>query len=126
MKRSLLLSLVSFVLVAFIGSAATPTTSSKSTNAKAATTTAAAKASTNAAAPAKTAVTNAAAVKTELIDINSATAAELKKLPGIGDAYSKKIIAGRPYANKTQLKTKGALPDSVYEKIADLVTAKQK
>ncbi|MBF0558455.1 MAG: helix-hairpin-helix domain-containing protein [Nitrospirae bacterium] len=60
-----------------------------------------------------------------LVDINSASKQELTAIPGIGDAYSAKIIAGRPYKNKTQLKTKAKIPDDVYEKIKDKVTAKQ-
>ncbi len=65
-----------------------------------------------------------AAVKAKLVDINTATAAELKAIPGIGDALSEKIIAGRPYANKTQLKSRNILPTNVYEQVKDLVIAK--
>jgi len=62
----------------------------------------------------------------DLIDINSASKEQLSSLPGIGDKYSDKIIAGRPYANKSQLVSKKVLPQGVYSKISGMIIAKQK
>jgi competence protein ComEA len=59
------------------------------------------------------------------LDINTATADQLKVLPGISDAVSQKIIAGRPYRTKRDLLFKKIISESTYDKIKDQIIAKQ-
>jgi len=63
--------------------------------------------------------------KQELVDINSASDAELKAIPGLGDAYIAKIVVNRPYANKAQLVSRKVLPEAVYEKVKGSIIARQ-
>lgn len=64
-----------------------------------------------------------AATTGDKLDINTATTDQLKAFNGIGDAYAKRIVDGRPYTMKTQLVSKGVLPQAAYNKIKDNIVA---
>ena len=63
--------------------------------------------------------------RAELMDINTATADQLKSLPGITDDVAKKIIAARPYTGKDQLLKQKIVDNDEYTKIRPLIIAKQ-
>lgn len=62
--------------------------------------------------------------ESKLIDINSATLTDLKSLPGVGTAFARKIVEGRPYVSIDDLKTRKVLSNGTYDKIRDRISAK--
>ena len=105
------------------GAGASAETSAKAESDKTKTQAGAAKAEATTAAKAEASKDDSA--KAPLVDLNTATEADLKALPGVGDAYAKKIIAARPFERKDQLLSKKVLPAGVYAKVKALVVAKQ-
>lgn len=112
-------------LAVVIGLAAAPTLALAQATAPAAPTRPAAPMAPTTAAPAKPATT-AATPAAALVDINSATKAELDALPGIGSARADAIIKGRPYRGKDELISKKIIPSNAYDGIKDKVIARQK
>ena len=82
---------------------------------------------TTATAPSATAKTAAKSQPAgQLVDINSASAEELDKLPGVGPARAKAITANRPYGGKDDLNNRKIIPPNVYNQIKDKIIARQK
>ena len=76
-------------------------------------------------ATAQTAAQTTAQTRENLLDINTATPEQLKALPGMGDEYVRRIIAGRPYSAKNQLVGRGVLPPAAYNKISGRIVARR-
>ena len=72
------------------------------------------------AAPIKT--TAPAAATTKLLNVNTVSAADLEKLPKIGEARAKQIIAGRPYKSVDDLIAKKVLPQDAFDAVKGLIT----
>ena len=81
--------------------------------------------------PGRSAVLAAAAPAATLapgarLNINTATQAQLDTLPGIGEAYSRRIVDSRtldgPFRSGEELVERRVLPRATYDRIRDLIT----
>jgi DNA uptake protein ComE-like DNA-binding protein len=59
------------------------------------------------------------------VDLNNASVAELKTLPGVGDAEAERIVKGRPYLSKANAFANGVLPESMYETLKGRIVVKE-
>ncbi len=57
----------------------------------------------------------------DCVNINSASTKELESLPGIGAAYAQRIVEGRPYSSKTDIKKVKGIGDKTYAKFESLI-----
>jgi competence protein ComEA len=81
--------------------------------------------STSTSRPGATTPSTTQTQRQEPVDINSASAQELDKLPGIGPARAQAIIANRPYKGKDELAQRKIVPQNVYDQIKDKIVARQ-
>lgn len=74
--------------------------------------------------PARSSLSQTAEVAAaEPLDLNTASATQLRALPGMGNAYVRRILEGRPFTAKNQLLTRGILPPEAYAAIRERVVA---
>ena len=122
---TLLLAAATSLGLAFAGNALAQKEPPKDAKAAAAAKADAAKKADAASKKAAEPVKEAAAPAGDLMDINSASEAQLASLKGIGDVRAKAIVKGRPYKGKDDLLRKKIVPKNVYEDIKDQIIAKQ-
>ena len=68
--------------------------------------------------------TKKSTTKTDRLDINTASADQLKAIRGLNEAQAKKIIDGRPYKRRGELVTKKVVPQETYDKIKDQISVR--
>ncbi len=96
------------------------------TNTKAPETTKMAPAATTTPAAKATSAKTTSATTADLLDINTATTAQLEALKGVGKVRAEAIVKARPFKAKDELVSKNVVPQNVYNDIKDHIIAKQK